>query len=556
VGEWSGAIFVSYGSSATIRDSLFDGNDGSVANDEHSAGAISTFGGGEGAQVVNSNGVRDVGGDAFLDISGTTFKNNKGTFGAVYTLLSGLKVEDSVFTNNEGLDGSGAIFTDGANGTEKPDNLGGTTIIRNVVAEDNVGGGDYGGAFFLYGYSKDKYILENNTISNNKAGRGAGITVQSARDEGEGNGVELIIRDSIIDDNIASSQGGGLWTDVKGGVSIEDSTFSGNRVENSNATKIGGAIVLNYKTDAKSTITDTTFTENYAGSQAGNIWIAGNKQAQNLTISDSRFADNRSGNSKKENTVNFTVTDGGGNIVQNTNGADTGIPGATFVDDLQLSPIPQSAGNSIITQSEPPVNTENPTNQEPEITLTEENPIENVENIIINGIVDLSNVDFDGDGTTDEKVSLVLDDINHESTNLNWGGFYQILDSDGSVVDPLTNQVIQPGEEGYSTVALNQRITELEFYEEDGSLSTEVDGGIIIAPYLISNGTVEEFLDKNPNNDQQTGRLNAYFGFADANPDGLNHLESKDNSFGFEDLYGGGDLDFNDLTFRVNVESL
>ncbi|MEL7509519.1 MAG: DUF4114 domain-containing protein [Cyanobacteria bacterium J06554_1] len=336
-GERGGAIFVGYGAGAIIKDSVFDGNDGSSANDGFSAGAISTYGGGEGARVVNSNGERNVGGDAFLDISGTTFTNNKGNHGAVYTLLTNLKVEDSVFQGNEGTNGSGAIFTDGANGTEKPDDLGGTTVIRNVVAKDNIGGGDYGGAFFLSGYSGDKYIIENTEITNNTASKGAGLAVQSYQDEA--NPVTLTIRNSTITNNVATSQGGGLWTDVKGGVTIEGSTFSGNRIQNANDSGIGGAVVLNTGKNVKSTITDTTFTDNYAGDQAGSIWISGKNQAENLTISDSQFAGNRSNGKKTENTVNFEVINGGGNIVQNVNGADAGIPGAKFVEELQLSPV-------------------------------------------------------------------------------------------------------------------------------------------------------------------------------------------------------------------------
>jgi len=335
-GERGGAIFVGYGASAIIKDSVFDGNDGSSASDGFSAGAISTYGGGEGARVVNSNGDRNVGGEASLDISGTTFTNNKGTHGAVYTLLTNLKVEDSVFRGNEGTNGSGAIFTDGANGTEKPDDLGGTTVIRNVVAKDNIGGGDYGGAFFLSGYSGDRYIIENTEITNNTASKGAGLAVQSYQDEA--NPVTLTIRNSTIINNTATSQGGGLWTDVKGGVTIEGSTFSGNRIQNANDSGIGGAVVLNTGKNVKSTITDTTFTDNYAGDQAGSIWISGKNQAENLTISDSQFAGNRSNGKKTENTVNFEVLNGEGNVVQNVNGADAGIPEATFVEVLRPSP--------------------------------------------------------------------------------------------------------------------------------------------------------------------------------------------------------------------------
>ena len=718
VGERGGAIFVGYGSKATVINSVFDGNDGSVANDGFSAGAISTYGGGDKATVVNSKGDRNVGGDASLDIHDSTFTNNKGSYGAVYTLLTNLKVEDSEFRNNEGKRGSGAIFTDGANGTEKPDNFGGTTLISNVVAEDNVGGGDYGGAFFLSAYSKDKIIIEDSKIINNKARRGGGLAVQSYQDEK--NPASLIIRDSIIANNTSTSQGGGLWTDVKGGVTIEDSTFSGNRVTNSKKTgEIGGAIVLNYKTQAKSTISNTVFVNNYADRQAGNIWIGGKEQGQNLTITNSKFAGNRSPqfDGKSERTVNKEVTDGGKNVVQNTNGWDESIAGAKLVEDLQLNPVPQNEDNPVTNPvSEPPIDTVNP---EPETILTpakdeplryeaEEltlngyqvetvkgsgasggkhisvkgaddnkgsatgtfegeagtyqvkvgyydendgqskakitvggestsfvfdkdlpdswvkpasktsriaiesvqlksgdtfkiegtsnqgefarfdyiefsaiadantptpqspsNPepqsapiaIDNDSNAsqtlepVINGIVNLSKVDFDGDGKTDEQVSLIVDDINGTQSYNNSAGFYQVLDMSGTVLDTVTNQAIEPGEQGYETAALNQRIPELEFDKNDSSLTAEVDGGIFLAPYLIANGTVEEFLGKNPNNDKSGSGLNAYFAFGSANPDEIEHLKSSDNNFGFEDLYGGGDKDFTDLTFNVTVES-
>ena len=707
VGERSGAIFVGYGAKAEIINSVFDGNDGSVANDGFSAGAISTYGGGEGATVVNSNGKRNVGGAALLDIRDSTFTNNKGTYGAVYTLLTNLRVEDSVFKNNEGVSGSGAIFTDGANGTEKRDNLGGTTLIRNVEAEGNIGGGDYGGAFFLRGYSQDKIVIKNSKIINNKARRGGGLAVQSYRDEE--NPVTLIIRDSTVADNSSTSQGGGLWTDVKGGVTIEDSIFFGNRVTNSQKTgEIGGAIVLNYKTQAKSTITNTTFVDNYADRQAGNIWTAGKKQGENLTITNSRFAGNRSPqfNGKSERTVNFQVTDGGGNIVQNTNGADKSIAGAKFVEDLELdvNPVPQSEVNlknleplryeaedltldgyqvetvknssasdnrhislkgsaenkgsatgrfkgepgiyqvkigyfdesdgqskvkliigeesrSFVLDQDLPSNGVKPASKtsrilieevelqpedsfkiegisnqgefaridyiefspikadsqspipqaviEEDISISQENQFnqelgeeENnlqkavaFEHRFINGIVNLSNVDFDKDNKVDEKVSLILDDIDSTASYSNSAGFYQVLDLEGTVLDTVTNQQIKPGEKGYETAALNQSIAELEFDQNDVSLSAEVDGGIFLAPYLIANGTVEEFINNNPNNDKFGSGLNAYFAFGNANPDGIEHLKASDNNFGFEDFYGGGDKDFNDITFSLNIES-
>ncbi|MDJ0696789.1 DUF4114 domain-containing protein [Mastigocoleus sp. MO_188.B34] len=731
VGERSGAIFVGYGSTATIKNSVFDGNDGSVANDDFSAGAISTYGGGEGAKVVKSNGDRNVGGDAFLKISDSTFTNNKGTYGAVYTLLNELKVEDSVFKGNEGLNGSGAIFTDGASGSAERDGIGGTTLINNVVAENNQGGGDYGGAFFLSGYSDDKIIVENSQITNNTAYRGGGLAVQSYRDEDDP--VSLVIRDSTIANNTSTSQGGGLWTDVKGGVTVEDSTFSENKVTNSDKNgQIGGAIVLNTPKKAKSTIKNTTFVENYADRQAGNIWIAGEDNAKNLTITESRFADNRAGDRELEHTVNFVVKDGGKNVVQNKNGVqnanngDPAISGAKLTEDLDIDPITSNGNSSLpgakleekpsvkpVPQPTLEVEEANPTftpvknnplhYEAEELTLNgyrvenmkgsgasggkyislkktgyergsatgtfegeagtyqvkvgyyDENdgqsqgkitvggktesfnfdrdlpsnlpkpstktsyiaieevqlkpgdifkiegvndkqefarfdeiefiPTDKVKNkskvnaneildssddiefipnqdikdkskVDANGVIDLSNVDLDGNGKTDDKVSVSLDKIYSSASYKNSGGFYQVLDTDGTVVDPITNKLIRPGETGYETAALKQRISELEFNADDHSVTTQVDGGIFLAPYLIADGTVEEFLEQNPTNQQRNGSgLNAYFGLENGNPDGIQHLQFSNNKFGFEDVYGGGDRDFLDLTFNINVEN-
>ncbi|NET38024.1 MAG: hypothetical protein F6K19_39510 [Cyanothece sp. SIO1E1] len=80
VAERGGAIHIGYGASATVTDSLFDSNDGSIANDGFSAGAISTGGGGQGSKVIHNRSDRN-GNNAFLDIRNTTFTNNKGSYG-------------------------------------------------------------------------------------------------------------------------------------------------------------------------------------------------------------------------------------------------------------------------------------------------------------------------------------------------------------------------------------------------------------------------------------------------------------------------------------------
>ena len=46
----------------------------------------------------------------------------------------------------------------------------------------------------------------------------------------------------------------------------------------------------------------------------------------------------------------------------------------------------------------------------------------------------------------------------------------------------------------------------------------------------------------------EAGHENAFFSYASANPDNISHFKQLSvNSFGMEDMLGGGDMDFNDL---------
>ncbi|MCJ8279409.1 MAG: DUF4114 domain-containing protein [Rivularia sp. ALOHA_DT_140] len=49
------------------------------------------------------------------------------------------------------------------------------------------------------------------------------------------------------------------------------------------------------------------------------------------------------------------------------------------------------------------------------------------------------------------------------------------------------------------------------------------------------------------------GSAEVYFSFLGANSDGFDHIRSlgSENTFGFEDLPTGGDLDYNDVILRV-----
>ena len=113
----------------------------------------------------------------------------------------------------------------------------------------------------------------------------------------------------------------------------------------------------------------------------------------------------------------------------------------------------------------------------------------------------------------------------------NTGGFYRIDDDLGTVTDPLTGNTFTPGDDGYATAALNASISASDAVE------LLLDGGFPFAPYMLANGDENLF----------------YCSFAQANPDGLDHVRDFGNgSFGFEDLFGLGDADYNDFIIAAS----
>ena len=116
---------------------------------------------------------------------------------------------------------------------------------------------------------------------------------------------------------------------------------------------------------------------------------------------------------------------------------------------------------------------------------------------------------------------------------INIGGFYQAIDAEGTVIDPEDGAEIAVGEEGYQEAALANSVVELG----DGETSTlDLEGNFVYVPYLLADG--EQFLSS----------------FAEVNPEGIDHVQSMaEDSFGFEDQIGGGDLDFDDYVLTVET---
>ncbi|MFW5665783.1 transporter substrate-binding domain-containing protein [Coleofasciculus sp.] len=138
--------------------------------------------------------------------------------------------------------------------------------------------------------------------------------------------------------------------------------------------------------------------------------------------------------------------------------------------------------------------------------------------------------------------------LHREAAYNNMVSFYEI--------DSLTGDVngVKPGESGYLDAVLDNRVLALDgqlAVENQGEkqVTVELDGGTLLAPFIIIDGTLEELLDSDSGNDPSV-----YFPYLGANGDGFDHIRSLgDNVFGFEDLPNGGDSDYNDMLIQVDI---
>ena len=155
---------------------------------------------------------------------------------------------------------------------------------------------------------------------------------------------------------------------------------------------------------------------------------------------------------------------------------------------------------------------------------------------LIPSIVDLSDIT----GTKTANIS-----VGGNSSYNNSVGFYRVDNLQGTI------GTLNPGDPGYAEAAIGRNISSCNTKSGEGTAS--VSAGLF-APYMIANGTAESFLAKNPTNQGGSNVPNAYFAYIGSNPDKIDHIRLLgDNKFGFEDMFGGGDKDFNDAVVQLRV---
>ena len=256
-----GGGILNHGGLTLTGSSILSNNAGpSLFN--RSAGGVRSAGG----------GVNTVGGT--LAVVNSVISNNiSGGGGGINFSGDGtLTVTNSVVSGNEagavppfcGGDGGGIAFSGG-----------GTLTVTNSVISEN-GQSERGGGVSADGAT---VTVSNSTISGNEAGNAGGgisatntqLTVMNGtisgnsspgnacgvQDTGVGGGIEcdgngtLTLINSTIGDNSASFNGGGIWNNAQNnGLTIQDSTFSGNTCDsgvgaiyNSGVTQIGDTIL-------------------------------------------------------------------------------------------------------------------------------------------------------------------------------------------------------------------------------------------------------------------------------------------------------------------------
>lgn len=141
--------------------------------------------------------------------------------------------------------------------------------------------------------------------------------------------------------------------------------------------------------------------------------------------------------------------------------------------------------------------------------------------------------------------------LQREAAYNNEIGFYRVDDLTGQVTDESGLSIGVGPTANYVRAALNNRIENVALSVENNHMttfSTMLEAGQMLAPYLIVNGTVEQLLD-----DQVDNNPAIYFPFLGANADGADHVRLFGNhTFGFEDMAFGGDQDFDDMILQVS----
>lgn len=115
--------------------------------------------------------------------------------------------------------------------------------------------------------------------------------------------------------------------------------------------------------------------------------------------------------------------------------------------------------------------------------------------------------------------------------------------------------ILKPSDANYAAEAIRSAV--IQAGKVDSKSGLDVPGGGIYAPVVVAQGSLADFVTKNPTNGGDGSAIHAYFNYLGANPDKFDHFKlTGPNTFAVEDQFGGGDRDFNDLTINMNFKTV
>ncbi|MEB3308923.1 MAG: DUF4114 domain-containing protein, partial [Snowella sp.] len=144
-------------------------------------------------------------------------------------------------------------------------------------------------------------------------------------------------------------------------------------------------------------------------------------------------------------------------------------------------------------------------------------------------------------GEEKQQVPLTIDFVSEEATHDNEMGYFLVDDPNGRIEN------LRPGDVGYRDAALARHQIVFGGGEIFSSRTINLPSAKYLGWYLVSDGTTAQAM--------KNGEIPVFFSYSAANTDGLSHLHAQADShtWAWEDIWSGGDRDFNDLVFRFNL---
>lgn len=258
-----------------------------------------------------------------LTVKSSTFRGNdsaNAAGGAIHILRSSFSIADSTFDQNTAIGGGqgGAIYIDGLRETNPFASIA-RSSFRNSRTH-NAGGAIY---VNLYensgGLTIDNSSFVGNQIIGGDGGLGGAIAGGGSSIGGDTGNPAITIRRSLFADNAVTrpasgdGAGGALAFAQRARISIENTTFSGNRAEGTGYNANGGALYVVNNTEPFSVVS-STFVGNYAG------WVGGAISASNPggSLKNTLLSGNSAGNGGNswniQQACSKELSDGGGNF--------------------------------------------------------------------------------------------------------------------------------------------------------------------------------------------------------------------------------------------------